>query len=546
MTLLRPLALIVLALLCWLPGSLVARYGPATDSLQQFIKDHPQRDSIRVAALNNQAFANHLNNPDQALIWAYEALSISKEISYEKGEAQAMRQIGVVCWAQANYPLALKYFLDGLKIAERTQDLQTIADITGNIGLVYYGLGNYDEALKYHQRALDIQEKLNNKVRISVTLNNLGDVYRATKDFVRAHEHYRLAYQLREEAGNLPGMSTNIRNIGNVLEARGELIAALEQYQHAMKISDSVADKRGMSQCRYSIASVYYKMKRYADGKKFASTSLSIAKENNFRSFIRDNYLLLSQLDEALGNLQGSLTNFRNYTTYKDSVLNVQAASEIASYRLDYETEKQRVAIDLLRKDKQLQDAELAEKNQFIFFGSILFVLLIICGGFLLRGYRRQRSLNNQLALKNEEIESHHREILSQRDELVALNEEIRAQQDDLVASRDSLAEKNLSIARMNEEIITINENLEKLIRERTFALEKQNQQLIQYAFINAHKLRAPVARILGLANLAATISPDERQKILDLLKESAFELDEVTRSITEIVQNGIDAYQKV
>jgi tetratricopeptide (TPR) repeat protein len=125
MTLFRPLALIVLVFSCWLPGSLQANYGTALDSLENFIQAHTEKDTLRVAALNNHAFANHLNNPDQALRWAYEALSISKELGYEKGEAQAMRQIGVVCWAQANYPLALKYFLDGLKIADRTRDMQT-------------------------------------------------------------------------------------------------------------------------------------------------------------------------------------------------------------------------------------------------------------------------------------------------------------------------------------------------------------------------------------------------------------------------------------
>ena len=545
MTLFRPIAILQSVLLSLAVCTSTAA-SISSDTLNTSTEDRTLQDSVTVNILNEKAFANHLTIPDQSLVWAYDALALAKEIGYVKGEAQAMRQIGVVCWTQANYALALKYFIEGLKLAEQLNDQQIIADITGNMGLVYHALGDEREALQYHERALALQKILNNTTRISVTLNNLGDVYRATKDYEKAIACYREAYRLRKETGHAPGMATNIRNIGNVFEAQGQLKEALREYMESMRMSDSLSDKRGMSQCRYSIASVYFKLHDYTQAKRFANNSLSIAAEANFRSFMRDNYLLLSQIDEAMGSLSSSLNNFRKFTSYKDSVLNLQVASEISSYRLDYETEKQRVQIDLLKKEKEIQDAELAKKNSQLILSAIILAMVIALGVILWRSFKKQKTLNQQLHQKNSEIEDQNHEISAQRDELIALNEEIRAQQDDLVASRDSLAEKNVSIARMNEEIITINQNLEKLIRERTFALEKQNQQLIQYAFINAHKLRAPVARILGLANLVSTINADEREKILGLLRESAHELDDVTRSITEIVQNGIEAYQKV
>jgi light-regulated signal transduction histidine kinase (bacteriophytochrome) len=39
-------------------------------------------------------------------------------------------------------------------------------------------------------------------------------------------------------------------------------------------------------------------------------------------------------------------------------------------------------------------------------------------------------------------------------------------------------------------------------VRERTHELEVQNEKLTEYDFINSHLLRAPLARILGLADL--------------------------------------------
>jgi signal transduction histidine kinase len=126
-------------------------------------------------------------------------------------------------------------------------------------------------------------------------------------------------------------------------------------------------------------------------------------------------------------------------------------------------------------------------------------------------------------------------EISSQRDELVVLNEELRSSQEEVMAQRDSLEEKNVEIERMNT-------NLEKIVADRTQVLEKQNKKLSEYAFINAHKLRAPLASILGIINLL-TLDTDkeEQRKLLDHLDKASLELDKVVRDINQMLEEGFD-----
>jgi ligand-binding sensor domain-containing protein len=128
-------------------------------------------------------------------------------------------------------------------------------------------------------------------------------------------------------------------------------------------------------------------------------------------------------------------------------------------------------------------------------------------------------------------VELRTREIASHRDELIVLNEELRASQEEVMAQRDTLSDKNDEIAR-------INKNLEKIVAERTWVLEEQNKRLSEYAFINAHKLRAPLASILGIINLLL-IEVDETQKLklLDHLQKSSLELDEVVRTINQMLE---------
>lgn len=515
------------------------------DSLKARLDVHSARDSTKVDLLTRLAYEDYLTEPGRSLQYSYEALQISKDIAYLNGEAQSLRQIGIVMWSQANYASALKHFFAGLKIADSTRDEQLIADITGNLGLVYHGLGEYDEAFKYHQRSLDMQRRLKNRAREAVAANNLGDVYRALKQYPQALEKYSEALDLRKQTGNPAGVATNLRNIGNVFEEQGLYEKALQHYFESLRISDDIGEKRGMSQARYSIASVYSKLRQLDRAARFAHEGLDIAKQAKFRTTIRDCYLLLSDIANKQTDVKESYNFFRQYAMYKDSVHNLQTASEIASQRLDYEISKKESEISLLKKDAVIKEELIDRKNTLLLTGLVILAILSLLVYIIFRHYKGQRRVNAVLAAKNAEIEKQHLEIASQRDELIALNEEIRAQQDDLVASHNALEQKNLSIAEMNERILRTNQNLERLVQERTAVLERQNRQLVEYAFINAHKVRGPLARVMGLANLLSLTAKDEEQrKLLSLLEDAAVELDHVTRSITDVVQDGLDAYE--
>jgi ligand-binding sensor domain-containing protein len=131
--------------------------------------------------------------------------------------------------------------------------------------------------------------------------------------------------------------------------------------------------------------------------------------------------------------------------------------------------------------------------------------------------------------------------IAQQRDELVALNEDLRSSREEVLAQRDSLAEKIKELAEKNEEIAQINANLEQIVEQRTNVLEEQNKRISEYAFINAHKLRAPLASILGIINLMNHEATTEAQLTLNnhLLK-SADALDEIVRSINQMLEEEV------
>lgn len=92
-----------------------------------------------------------------------------------------------------------------------------------------------------------------------------------------------------------------------------------------------------------------------------------------------------------------------------------------------------------------------------------------------------------------------------------------------------------------SKEISRMNEMLEQRVKERTEELENRNGQLTEYAFINSHLLRSPVAKILGLINLMEVDKTTDPRELVGLLKKSCDDLDAIVKKITITLDGGED-----
>jgi hypothetical protein len=100
--------------------------------------------------------------------------------------------------------------------------------------------------------------------------------------------------------------------------------------------------------------------------------------------------------------------------------------------------------------------------------------------------------------------------------------------------------EYETKIREHKKEIERANFNLEERIKDRTSELEFQNNQLAEYAFINSHLLRGPLCRLLGLINLIDhTEIQDKEKDLINHLKLSGEELDEVVKKINSAIEKG-------
>jgi signal transduction histidine kinase/streptogramin lyase len=170
-----------------------------------------------------------------------------------------------------------------------------------------------------------------------------------------------------------------------------------------------------------------------------------------------------------------------------------------------------------------------------------LFVVAVAIGYYKIRVAtikQQNKKLEDLVAKRTEELQQTNEELLQRDDEILAQNNELLNQREALASQNEELQIARQTIEKQNKEITLQNETLEEEVKERTKELVEYNQQLEQFAFISAHNLRAPVARILGLGNLLDVLKsePAEEHMIVSKLVFSTRELDTVVRDLNTIL----------
>lgn len=213
---------------------------------------------------------------------------------------------------------------------------------------------------------------------------------------------------------------------------------------------------------------------------------------------------------------------------------------------------------DKIDKDAEIRYRSALDKNhllQIVIFlisiPTLFFTAFYTVKTFNLQELLRisERDKNKFLSGQNEKLE----QLVSERTEKIQnQNKEILLQAEELAAQRDTLALQNKQLSKaqaiiqeQNSEIQNKNYELELEVKNRTLELQYANQQLIehnnqleQFSFITAHNLRAPLARILGLANvLEITADIEEREKLLLMLVSSTRDLDQVIKDLNIILE---------
>lgn len=100
---------------------------------------------------------------------------------------------------------------------------------------------------------------------------------------------------------------------------------------------------------------------------------------------------------------------------------------------------------------------------------------------------------------------------------------------------------KTRALADANDELKSMNENLDNLVKDRTQKVQEQYEQMLKYAYLNSHEVRAPLSRMQGLMSIIIQEQDiQSKMELIEKLKLSSEELDAIIIEMSQILESEL------
>lgn len=417
----------------------------------------------RVEVLNQLAALIVEREPGRALILSREALELARSLGNRPGEAAArfgigdgQRVLGNHRAALDEYGAALKLFEDLDNQYEKGRSLRRLGDIHYFIGDLPRALRSYGEALKTFEALSATGATPQARIHVAHLLTTIGNVVKNAGNLADALDYYRRSQDVYLKEGYAIGVRGAVYNIGNILQQQGMAAEAGEQFRRALDMAQAEEDRYLESLALSSLGSLALERGSLLEAEALFLRALEISRDTGRRRGILSNLKKLLELSrrrgelvaaleyaqqaetlameledrqiladlvqekslvrEEMGNSTGALADLRRYLDLREEFLSETRLRQVDELRLRFETDAKEREIEVLRKERTLQQ---------------LFMLVVVAGlmvavAFLVlarrAGKMRARSAG-AIAEKNAELSAAYSrmEELSRTDELTGM-----------------------------------------------------------------------------------------------------------------------------
>ncbi|MFN3756598.1 MAG: tetratricopeptide repeat protein [Flavobacterium sp.] len=346
----------------------------------------------RVDSLNALPYEEVVSNAVSLTKIYKEAAAFAQQDRYLKGETQAYEKLGLIYYYLGQYDQQHTYLLKAIKGYEQLNDTPKLIAMYGGYG---YQIKRRDmpKALFYMQKALrmDSQEKYIESVPV---IDNYGVLKEMLGELDSAKYYYYKALTFKENTNDSLGIPYSLHKIAGVYVMEKKFSEALPLIHRALAIRQKRKDVIGLAESYTFLGEYYQAVGELEKARDYFSQSNKLARQHQYKYLAQESYRNLSDIAASLGNYPEALEQYKSYTKYKDSILNLETNNRVAALEIAFETEQ---------KDKEIlrNKARLAEKNLQLVVLLFLFVLAVLLGyGFWYRQRIKTVQLERENALK--------------------------------------------------------------------------------------------------------------------------------------------------
>lgn len=339
-----------------------------------------------------------LNDYSKAIIHLKGSVEYENKKSIENRKISCFNTLGNVYVKIGDYPSALQYYLEALKILEiANNDFAVMSRVINNIGIIYTELKNPDKAIEFYNRALAISGQTKDKQLKSTLLSNLGICYLDKSDFNKAENYFYKGLEVIGSESNA-AKAYILNNLGTIYLHHDKFDLAMSHFRESLLINKTISDVSGIVNAYGNIAKVHREKSDYKPALEYFNKGLALAQQYTLKTPIPWIYKDISETYKLLNRPKEALKYYELYEQQKDSLFNKEKATIMSNMEVKYEVEKtEKENIELKNKNK------IETYKNAVLIGCL--IMLLIVSGFILSRQLAKMKNNKLLYKKNRQLD---------------------------------------------------------------------------------------------------------------------------------------------
>ncbi len=422
-------------------------------------------------------------------------LALSRALGDPNKVARAYSGIGSLYLSNSNYTstgnyaIALDNFLQALRLRDSISDQRMVASLMNNIGIVYWNLKEYEKSISYYTDALRIAEEIEDKNLISKQYNNLGLVTLDQSELEKSRIYFEKALEIEKTLGNDSQLAMLYNNLGLVHTKMGRSARALFYYSEALKLEKDAENQSTTIAIYINMGDLYSADGQTDIAEQYYEKCLALLDQADDKSVIRDVYKSIAENYERAEKLPQAVAAYKRLMAVKDSLLNEEKTMQIATVETQFGVEAKEREIEILRKDREINELSLKRRQAVLYAFVISAVLMLLLAALIYSRYLLSRRATRELLVKNQQIERQRDAIEERTQRLEGAQQKIE-QQNAMLTTYTSLLEQRV-------------EDSEKAMDIMYRDLASANGELDTFMYRASHDLKGPIATIAGLCSVA-------------------------------------------
>ncbi len=391
------------------------------DSLLNFLSKKGTKDSNRVSAYSELCAYYNNRDIDRCIAYADTMVKFAGKIKHLDGMISAHLFSANAFIDKGDFKKAMNNLVEGEKLFDSTVvPFERLGGLYNSLGRVYLELRNPDKAKSYYRKSLNIALRTNNLKRIASAYTNLGSVHSALKQLDSSAFYARLALSMKLRIGDPVGIASGYANFSLLFLKMNKVDSCLFYQDKALRMYEQMEDKVHIRQITMNKGIVLMQNKgKFDEAIPLFEKSLALAKELGSSQALLESYACLSDAYKFKGDYRKALENYVLSAAAGDSIYSTESKKIASEMEEKYQSEKKEKEIELLNKNKEVQDSQIAKQrvvNISIIGGLVLISIFSLLLFNRLKVTRAQKSMielqKQEVEKKNHIIEEKQKEIL--------------------------------------------------------------------------------------------------------------------------------------